>query len=90
MLLVSCQTVAQYSTNNKKAIKYFEAGMKCYNEFDDKCAVRNFDLAIKAEPKFIEAYLAKAYLYKEKKEFALAEETLLKVLEMDNKEFADA
>jgi flagellar motor protein MotB len=92
LMFMSCQTIAQgdYSTNNKKAIKYFEAGMKCYNEFDDKCAIRNFDLAIKADPKFIEAYLAKAYLYKEKKEYALAEETLLLVLDMDNKKFADA
>lgn len=90
--MVSCQTVGhtQYSTGNKKAIKLFEAGLKCYNEFDDKCAIRNFDAALKLDPKFCEAYLAKAMLYKEKKQFDLSEESLLKVIEIDKVTFADA
>ncbi len=89
--LLSCTAVAQtkYSSNNKKAIKCFEAGLKCYNEFDDKCAIKNFDCAIKSDPKFGEPYLAKAYLYKEKKEYDNAIENLLKVLEIDSKEFSE-
>lgn len=91
-LLMSCQTIGytQYSSKNKKAIKLFEAGLKCYNEFDDKCAIRNFDGAIKLDPKFGEAYLALAMLYKEKKQFDLAELNLLKATEVDKVEFAEA
>jgi len=91
LIMVSCTTVAQtkYTSNNKKAIKFFEDGLKCYNEYDDKCAIKNFDAAIKADARFIEPHLTKGMLYKEKKEYDLAETSFLKVLEMDEVEFSE-
>lgn len=92
LLLMSCQTTvfSQYSSKNKKAVKYMDEAVKCYNAFDDKCAIKNCDLAIKADPNFGEPYLIKAGIYKEKKELNLAEQCLLKVLEINSKEFAEA
>lgn len=67
-----------------------DEAVKCYNEFDDKCAIKNCDLAIKADPNFGEPYLIKAGIYKEKKDYAAAEQCLLKVIEINKKEFAEA
>jgi hypothetical protein len=57
----SCQMT--YSTKNKKAIKYFEEGMKKEFELDPKSrmpnyrgAIEMFEKAIEKDPNFIEAY----------------------------------
>jgi tetratricopeptide (TPR) repeat protein len=67
-----------------------DAAVKCYNEFDDKCAMKNCDLAIQADPNFGEPYLLKAGIHKEKKEYDQAEAALLKAIEIDKKEFGEA
>src|SRR5687768_1547946 len=90
-LTLSCKAHGQkYSTKNQKAIKYFEMAFQCYNNYDDKCALKNLELAIKTDPKFGEAYLLKAGIHKDKKEYDLAELNLLKSIECNPKEFVDA
>ena len=91
-VLLSCQATAQksYTTGNKKAAKYMDAAVKCYYDNDDKCAIKNCDLAIKADPKFGEPHLLKANIYKEQKDYVQTEQCLLKALEINPKEFGEA
>lgn len=90
-MLFSCKVSSQgnYKTSNKKAIKFMDAAVDCYYQKDDKCALKNIEQAIKAEPKFGEAYLLKASIYMEQKNFAETETALLKAVEIDPKEYAE-
>jgi len=55
-----------YTTTNKKAIKLYEEGKKCYETRKDEEAEKLLDKAIKEDPNFIEAHSALAYLLMEK------------------------
>jgi outer membrane protein OmpA-like peptidoglycan-associated protein/tetratricopeptide (TPR) repeat protein len=90
-LLSSCLVVSQktYTTPNKKAAKYMDAALKCYYDKDDKCAIKNCELAVKTDPKFGEPYLLLANIYREYKDFAKTEGYLLKAVEIDPKVFAE-
>lgn len=65
-LLVSCGWMAQnlppgqYSSTNKKAIKYFEESRTLFNYKKDAEAEKKIQAAIKEDPNFTEAYAAYA------------------------------
>lgn len=53
----------QYTTKNKKAIKYLEEGKKAFEYKDDVKAEKSFLKALESDPNFIEAALGLANLY---------------------------
>lgn len=55
-----------YSSNNKKAIKYYEEGKKCYEMRKDDEAEKLLNKALTEDQNFIEAHSALAYLLMEK------------------------
>ncbi len=55
----------EYSTSDPKAIRLFEAGTKFYDGRQNEKAIEMFDDAIKADPKFMEAYMLKANVYED-------------------------
>ena len=55
-----------YSSNNKKAVKYYEEGKKCYETRKDIEAEKLLNKAIQEDVNFIEAHSALAYLLMEK------------------------
>src|SRR5687768_11346221 len=91
LVFFSCQVSSQktYTTNNKKEAKNMNAAVNCYYDKDDKCAIKNCELAIKTDAKFGEPYLLLAGIYKEYNNYAKAEEYLLKAVEIDPKVFAE-
>ena len=62
----------QWHTSSKKAIKYMESGLKNMNLIYFDLAISDFNNAIKADKKFVEAYLGLGQLYEELKEYDLA------------------
>ena len=53
----------EYSSTNRKAISYLEAGKKAFEVKKDDVAEKNFKKAIEEDPNFIEANLGLANLY---------------------------
>jgi len=64
-LLVPANSIAQYnySTSNKKAINAYEEALQSFNRMDYTTAVILMQKAIKADDKFIEAYIVLAEIY---------------------------
>lgn len=54
-----------YSTNSKKAIKFFEAAYRSYNSMKYQEALNYLDMAKKADKHFIEPYLLEANIFEE-------------------------
>jgi outer membrane protein OmpA-like peptidoglycan-associated protein len=88
--LVSCATAqqGQWSTKNKKAIKYAETALAKTRELDPRSGRPNYreaiewcDKAIEKDPNFIDAYLMKG-------DFATASGQLLPAIEAYNKAIA--
>lgn len=66
LVLVTVISVAQpkvYSVKSKKAIKLLEEGQKYYEVRNSEKALEYAMKAMKKEPKFIEAYILKAYVH---------------------------
>lgn len=66
-----------YSTNNKKAIKYFE---KAQLEMNYAKRLKLYEKALKKDPKFAEAYWGISDLYQFARNWALAKNQLLEAL----------
>ncbi len=62
---VFSQYEKNYSTNSKKAIKFFEAAYRSYNSMKYQEALNYLDMAKKADKKFIEPYLLEANIFEE-------------------------
>ncbi|MBL7937157.1 MAG: PD40 domain-containing protein, partial [Bacteroidia bacterium] len=56
-----------YTSTNKKAIKFYEEGKKCYEIRKDEEAEKLLNKALTEDPNFIEAHSALAYLLMEKR-----------------------
>ncbi len=65
--VTSCsQAQESLSTTNKKAIKYYKAGINYYDARKNELAEVNFLSALEKDPDFAEAELLLAYIYTEK------------------------
>lgn len=70
LIFVSTTLFGQdYSTRSKKAIKYFETAMGYYDQRDDIQAMAMAERALECDKNFIEAWLLKAELYNQAKNF---------------------
>jgi len=70
----------QYTSQSKNAIKHLEKGVQHYNIMNFEKAIKQLQLAIKADKQFIEAYLLLAEVYIDKKEYENAIDTYKKGL----------
>lgn len=93
LLAYSCATTAQpgmtYSSKNKKAIKAFEEGEKCfkaidqYGKKDNACIEKNYLKAIELDNKFMEAYMTLMEHYVTTREYDKAINIIKKSHEAD-------
>ncbi|MEL6559722.1 MAG: OmpA family protein [Bacteroidota bacterium] len=60
------------STENKKAISFYQAGLNNSRRFQYEEAVENFENAIRKDGSFIEAYFALGSVYKKAKDYSSA------------------
>lgn len=70
-------------TATGKAKKYFDKGMSYLMENQNRKGIAEFEKALKAEPRFIDAQLQWAALHYEEKDYVPAEKGFEKVLQMD-------
>ncbi|HNT70434.1 MAG TPA: hypothetical protein PKI83_02115, partial [Bacteroidales bacterium] len=67
LICISSFTIALFSqnlsSNNPKAIKYYNDGIKFYENYESLNALNKFKKATEIDPQFIEAYLLVAQIY---------------------------
>lgn len=73
----------QYTSNSKKAIKYFEDATALYNQRRDEEAVMLFKKAIDTDKKFIEPYIVLTEVFSEQKRYTEALDYAQKAYEID-------
>ncbi len=78
----------EYTSKNKKAIKYYEEGQKYYQMRKDLEAEKELEKAIKEDPLFIEAHMAYAQMQAAKNNLALAETHYKKAIDINPKFYA--
>lgn len=76
-----------YTSTNKKAIKYFEEGKRCYETRKDAEAEKLLNKALQEDPNFVEAHSALAYLLMEKYRTPEAMEHFQKAIDINPKFF---
>lgn len=76
-----------YTSTNKKAIKYFEEGKRCYETRKDTEAEKLLNKALQEDPNFVEAHSALAYLLMEKYRTPEAMEHFQKAIDINPKFF---
>ncbi|MGD0710867.1 MAG: OmpA family protein [Bacteroidales bacterium] len=73
----------KYTTKSKKAINSYEEATRQFDIYNDKEALKDLDEAIKADDKFIEAYMLKGDIYANKKKYELSIENYKKAIQLD-------
>lgn len=67
LICISSFTIALFSqnlsSNNPKAIKYYNDGIKFYENYESLNALNKFKKAVEVDPQFIEAHLLVAQIY---------------------------
>lgn len=66
---LTIQAQIQYTTDNKKAIKYFDKAMNYYQAHDNESCISSLKSAIKEDGEFAEAHLLLAQVYDELKQY---------------------
>ena len=83
-LAISLNTAAQeYTTDNRKAIKYYEGAIAEFNARDFEGALSDLVKAGECDPKFIESYLLKFETLVELRRLDEAEQSIAKALSID-------
>ena len=59
---------SRYQTTSKKAIKNFELALKYFDSRNDLNAIKYLEKALKADTRFIEAYMMLAQIYKDRED----------------------
>ncbi|NTW32835.1 MAG: OmpA family protein [Bacteroidetes bacterium] len=77
------KTNFKYSTKSAKAIKSYENAAVYYDSYNNTDALKELDNAIKADEKFIEAYMLKGDIYTDLKKYELAITNYKKAIEID-------
>lgn len=87
ILSVLCLSAAAQSgkltTKDKKALKLYQEGQRCYDIRDNKCAEEKFQKAIKRDPGYLEAYTMLAYVYADMRKDEQAIEQLKKAISIN-------
>lgn len=85
LIPLSAFSQGKYQTNSKKAIRNFDLALKYFDLKDDANAIKYLGKALKADDKFIDAYMMMAQIYKDKEEYPQAIEYFEKGLEINPK-----
>lgn len=87
LLSLFCLSAAAQSgkltTKDKKALKLYEEGQKCYDIRDNQCAEEKFLKAIKRDPEYLEAYVMLGYVYADMRKDEQAIEQLKKAISIN-------
>ena len=83
----SAQLGGKLTTQDKKAQKLYDEGLKCYDTRNNECAEDKFQKAIKRDPNFLEAYTMLGYVYTDMKKDDLAIEQLKKAITINPRFF---
>jgi len=84
LLPVVCQLQGQdFHTDDKKAIKAFNQAIEYFDRRDDEMALLFVDRALKADENFVEAYMMKAQILKDRGEAEAAIQNFRKALSLD-------
>ncbi len=83
------QNTYKYSSKSEKAIKAYEQATTYYDSYDNENALRELGIAIKADEKFIEAYMMKGDIYADQKKYEMAITNYKKAIEIDPYFFAN-
>src|ERR1051326_8597406 len=74
------QPAPKYSSMDGKAIKHYEKAQAYYDHRDNADAMKELDEAISKDPKFIEAYVMKSYVFTDAKKYDQAIEWMKKAI----------
>ncbi len=80
----------QYTTNSKKAAKFFKEGLSSYRLDDYDKALDKVNKAIEADNEFIEAYIIKGQIFEEKENYKNAINAYQKAIGIDPDFFPNA
>ena len=92
LLMMNCSTAQQpdkhslyitKKTATGKTKKYFDKGMEYTRAHQNTKAIKEFEKALKLSPKFIDAYIQSAALYYEMENYAAAEVTFERAIDID-------
>ncbi len=78
----------KYTSKSEKAIKAYEKAAEYYNARNNKDAIKQLDQAISVDKNFIEAYMLKADIYADMKDYNQSVENYKKAIEVDPDFFA--
>ena len=81
---LTAELSAQYSTNNKKAIRAYEEAAGYYEYDRYTPALMSLETAKAADPKFTEAYILTSEIYYNKKDYAAHLEEFSKAIALDS------
>lgn len=87
---ISVSFAQNYSSNNKKAIKFFEEGMELGRQRKDEMAIKKLQDALRLDPNFGEAYLIIGQIYQDKNQLKEAVDAYQAAAKIDEKKFSDA
>jgi outer membrane protein OmpA-like peptidoglycan-associated protein/tetratricopeptide (TPR) repeat protein len=73
----------KYTTKSKRAINAYEEATRQFDSYNDKEALEDLDDAIKADDKFIEAYMLKGDIYANEKKYNKSIENYKKAIQLD-------
>jgi outer membrane protein OmpA-like peptidoglycan-associated protein len=90
LIVISSKSHAQeFSTESKRAIKFYEEGNKKFILLDYLAAEGNLNKAILTDNKFIEAYLLLGDVYREQKKYSEANDVYDKVIALNSKKYPE-
>lgn len=94
LMLLSCRALKQngkeYTSDSYRAINKFEEAKKSFKRYDYATTREKLNRALEIDPEFIEAWLMKANMHREKNEDSLAIEAYKSVLDVDPDGFPGA
>jgi outer membrane protein OmpA-like peptidoglycan-associated protein len=82
--------VAQYTVDNKKAVKYYEVALDRMNARDGEGALKELNRALESESDFIEALLMRFQILDEARRYEEAEQSLISAIQLDPDFFPNA
>lgn len=83
-LFVFCDVSGQqYHSHSKRAVKYFQEALSLFHDRKDQEALEFIDKAISADKGFVEAYMMKAQILKDRHDYVSAMKYFRKALSLD-------
>ncbi len=82
-LAFGVQAMAQYHSTSKRAVKYFKEALEQYNHREEQEALQNLHKAVRADARFVEAWMLMAQINKDRGQYDDAVADFEKALNID-------